>query len=94
MNETLTKFIKSRLQYELVDHHKNLDATAQAIDGARDGALKSGFEHLLESRELSPEQYTELTDVEFSSEDALYGYLRAVYAYLFQGSEEWPATPY
>lgn len=90
----MTNFIRSRLQYELVDHHKNLDSTAQAIDAARDGALKSGFEQLLESRELSPEAYTELTDVEFSSEDALYDYLRAVYSYLFEGSEEWPATPY
>lgn len=93
MNDTLTKFIGLYLRYELADDYLGNDTTAKAFDDANDGALKAGFEHLLATRELSREQYRDLTDVEFPSDDALYEYLRAAYAYMYEGSGVWPPLP-
>ncbi len=56
-------------------------------------SLKHGFEELLRQRELSVGDYDGMTHVEFSSDEALYGYLRGVYDFLFNGAEEEPRPP-
>jgi hypothetical protein len=46
--------------------------------------LKRNFEYVITSRKLSALDYEEKIDVEFASDDELYGYLRRLYTYLFE----------
>lgn len=46
--------------------------------------LKRNFEHVLISRQPSALSYEEKVDIEFASDNELYGYLQRLYAYLFE----------
>ena len=42
------------------------------------------FEHVLNARQLNALDYEEKVDIEFASDEELYGYLMRLYAYLFE----------
>ena len=46
--------------------------------------LKSNFEHVLVSKQLSALDYEEKVEIEFASDGELYGYLQQLYDYLFE----------
>jgi len=46
--------------------------------------LKRNFEHVLDARQLNALDYEDKVDIEFASDDELYGYLKRLYTYLFE----------
>lgn len=94
MNKTVEDFIGTYLHIEVA--YEGLEPTRDllaAMSSEYTDSLKEGFEELLRDRELSTGDYDGLTHVEFESDDALYGYLRGVYDFLFNAAAEEPQPP-
>jgi hypothetical protein len=94
VNKTIEDFIGTYLHIEVA--YEDLGPTRdliKALSPAYAESLRQGFVGLLESRELSAGDYDGMTHVEFETDDELYGYLQAVFEFLFQGAQASPQPP-
>lgn len=96
MNDELRGFLGSYLHVETA--YDDMEPTRETLVKVRDrawaDAIRDGLADLIATRELTAADYAGLTWVDFEGDDdALYRYLMAVYAYLFEGSEERPVPP-
>lgn len=93
MLKTTRDFISITFCADVVDH----------LDEVRDGmaykkaenlqALREDFLGIIENREITPLEWSVLTDVDLETEDEIYAYLEACYHYLFEGAEDFPEAP-
>lgn len=47
--------------------------------------LRRNFDHVLEKRSLTANDYARRTDIDFEDDEALFYYLKALYDFLFSG---------
>ncbi|MER7341481.1 hypothetical protein ABT403_27070 [Streptomyces sp. NPDC000075] len=94
VNEELRRFARVYLDREVA--YDDMSATREALehfkpewtDGVRQGLLA-----VLEGRRITAEDWESLTSVEFGTADALHVYLRDLYDFLFEGSDQQPVLP-
>ncbi|MFD8885649.1 hypothetical protein ACFV0H_24475 [Streptomyces erythrochromogenes] len=55
--------------------------------------IRTGFEQIVTDDSFGPAEYERLTDIEFPDGESLKTYLRAMYAYLFEGAPQQPMPP-
>ncbi|MET9842159.1 MULTISPECIES: hypothetical protein [Streptomyces] len=55
--------------------------------------IRAGFEQIVADDSFGPAEYERLTDIEFPDSESLKSYLRAMYAYLFEGAPQQPMPP-
>ncbi|MFC5724751.1 hypothetical protein ACFP1Z_31840 [Streptomyces gamaensis] len=94
MNEDLHAFIRAYMRLETAyDTTGFLRPTLLGFNESVVRNVRTGLEEILQTRSLTVDDYTGLTNIEFPDEDTLYKYLQDMYAYLFEGHPEQPEPP-
>ena len=55
--------------------------------------IRTEFEQVMSDENFGPEEYEDLTDIEFPDKETLHAYLRDMYDYLFGDAPEQPMPP-
>ena len=71
----------------------SLRTTLHAFNASFGQAVRDGLTSVLESRELSVDDYEGITGIEFEDEESLYTYLREMHDYLFGDRADQPVPP-
>ncbi|WP_432094184.1 hypothetical protein [Streptomyces sp. bgisy100] len=94
MNRELRTFIRTYLSLEeAYDTSDYLRPALHAFKREYVEAVRQGLEHSVKTRDLTVGDYESLTDIEFPDEHVLYGYLAAMYGYLFGDESKQPLPP-
>ncbi|MFD8998710.1 hypothetical protein [Streptomyces abikoensis] len=95
MNKEVETLITGRLDIEQAyDTRGYLRPTLHSFSNEYVNAVREGLATLIETRELSVQDYDDLTNgIEFEDEDSLYEYLGKIYDYLFGDLAEQPRPP-
>ncbi|MFJ3713461.1 hypothetical protein [Streptomyces sp. NPDC090053] len=93
-NKELETFIKTYLHLEQAyDTGNYLRPTLMAFKESYVESVRDGLSDILHQKSITIADYERLTDIEFLSDETLYGYLQQIYAYLFERAPKRPLPP-
>ncbi|RSS34046.1 hypothetical protein EF912_37090 [Streptomyces sp. WAC07061] len=94
MEERFKGFLRTYLSLEMgYDTTGYLRPTLMAFSNSYVESVREGFEQLIADDSFGPDDYEQLTDIEFPDRGALHAYLRDMYDYLFNDAPQQPMPP-